>query len=403
MLLAAPAKSETVRTLADAYKLARQNLETVAISEQSLRQAEALYRRAIGFSLPEASLRSATDISDPREQALTDVFFRVGYSGFNGYREWAQIKQGKAGAAAAEAQLRRAEQLVLSDVAAAFFGILQSDEDVKATQELQVLAGKRLSELRERVRVGRTREADSLAQEVQSTALASQLEESARQSASRTDLLLYLTRAEAAQPATSDAQADLPPKPLESYLARIDNRPDVEASRRAVDAARASVHLARADRLPQVGYALDYFVSRPRVDRDSDWRASVTAAFPIFSFGARAANEAASKAASAAQELTLSQTRRNAELEVRDSWRNLSVAKRQLELSTKALKLAERDYSLQRRDESRGLVTALEVLESLNRLNQARLQHNQSLLGVRLASVNLELAAGAKPEEIDLR
>ena len=88
--------------------------------------------------------------------------------------------------------------------------------------------------------------------------------------------------------------------------------------------------------------------------------------------------------------------RRDPELVDRDY---LSATK-QVEFQTKALELARRDYEQQVRDDRQGLVTSLEVLESLNRLNTAELALNSANLSQRLAAVNREIAAGATPAEI---
>jgi outer membrane protein TolC len=396
-----------VRSLSDAYRLARANIESVAASEQTLRQAEALYRRALGLSLPELSARAQTDIRDPQNQAFTDVFLRIAQTGFGGYREFAAIKAGKADAARRAAELRRAEQLLLADVAAAFFGHLQAAQDEISTRELQDLAGKRLVEMRERVRIGRTREADAIAQEFQAAGLSAQLEETGRLAAARADVLKFLTKAPSVEPAPlGDSFAEA--KPLEEHLGRVERRPDVEAARHAADSALAGLRLTRADRLPSVNYGFNYFLSRPQgLSRNfrtsGDWEASLTAILPLWSWGGRDAASDAAKAGLTAQELALAQTRRVAELEVRNAWRDHDVARRQLGIRRKALELASRDYQLQRRDEGRGLVTSLEVLESLNRLNGARLEHNRALLNARLTAVALELSSGAVPTEIDLR
>ncbi|MEK7383753.1 MAG: hypothetical protein AAB262_10785, partial [Elusimicrobiota bacterium] len=55
-----------VRTLRDAYLAALENSDSVAISEQTLRQAEALYRSARGSSFPLISLRNDTSRQDRR-------------------------------------------------------------------------------------------------------------------------------------------------------------------------------------------------------------------------------------------------------------------------------------------------------------------------------------------------
>jgi hypothetical protein len=45
-------------------------------------------------------------------------------------------------------------------------------------------------------------------------------------------------------------------------------------------------------------------------------------------------------------------------------------------------------------------VTAIEVLQSLDRLNTANLELANALLQARVSSINLEIAAGAEPEAI---
>jgi outer membrane protein TolC len=86
---------------------------------------------------------------------------------------------------------------------------------------------------------------------------------------------------------------------------------------------------------------------------------------------------------------------------VRNAHRDHAYAERQLAIRRRAQELARRDYELQTRDERRGLVTSLEVLESLNRLNAAELDLQSAVLAARLASVGLEIAAGADPASLE--
>ena len=63
-LLLAAASAQAPATLKQAYELALRHSESIAASEQSIKEAEALYRRALGGAGPELSFRTAADWED---------------------------------------------------------------------------------------------------------------------------------------------------------------------------------------------------------------------------------------------------------------------------------------------------------------------------------------------------
>lgn len=413
-LLLSPARAADrteppVRTLREAYLAALANSDAVGVSEQNLREAEALYRAALGGSFPELTARHQSDVQDRRvggsqlggsQRLQNEGMLRLSKTGLTGYRELAAVRAGKSAVGARGHERRRAEQLLLLDVAAAYYGLIQAEENVETTAQLLDFADKRLAEIRERVRVGRAREADALAQEVQSQALHSQLEESRRQVRARGDLLSFLVRAPVAPVAPSTAAVTAPPPPLEGYLDRLERRPDVAAARDSVEAARSGVDLAVGGYFPEVGLQANYYGYRPPARANNKWDASATVSLPLFAFGANRAAAAAARAAHERESLNLRAARRAADLDARNAHRDFASALRQLEIQRKTGELARRDYRLQTADERRGLVTSLEVLQSLDRLNISALAFNDALVQARLAALALEIAAGAAPEEL---
>jgi outer membrane protein len=398
--LAAAQAEAPVRTLREAYAAALAASDSVAISEQTILLAEALYRGALGGSFPVLSVRDDTTWQDKRSPATqSDGMLRASWTGLTGYRELANVRAGKATVGQRQHERRRAEQLLLVDVAGAYYGLIQARENADTTEQLIEFADKRLSELKERVRVGRAREADALAQEVQSQALHSQLEESLRQVQARGDLLTFLVRAPVEPVALSSGTLALPP-PLPGYLERVETRPDVAAAIAAAKAAGLLVDTARAGYFPEFGAQADLYGYRPAFRSSSHWDAAASVSLPLFSFGTTRAAVAAGKAGYERQELVLRATRRSADLDVRNAHRDFSSAARQLEIQRRGGELARRDYRLQAADERRGLVTSIEVLQSLDRLNISNLAFNDALVRARLAAIALETAAGAAPEEI---
>ncbi|MDP3544084.1 MAG: TolC family protein [Elusimicrobiota bacterium] len=406
--LASAQAEAPVRNLREAYLAALENSDAVGISEASILQAEALYRAALGGSFPELTARHQSDLQDRRvggsqlggsKRLQNEGMLRLSRSGLTGYRELAAIRAGKTTVSQRGHERRRAEQLLLADVAAAYYGLIQSAENAATTAQLLEFADKRLAEIKDRVRVGRAREADALAQEVQSQALRSQLEESRRQVQARSDLLAFLVRAPVTPVSPSTGTLADPP-PLEGYLERIESRPDVAAARDAAKAAELGVDIARAAYFPEVGLQANYYGYRPPARASNRWDASATVSVPLFSFGANRAENASARAAFERESLALRAARRAAELDARNAHRDYASAARQLEIQRKSGDLARRDYRLQAADERRGLVTSIEVLQSLDRLNISGLAFNDVLVQARLAAIALETAAGAAPEEI---
>lgn len=388
------------QTLKEIFALALKNSESIAVSEQAVREAEAIYRQILGASLPELSFRNQMTWEDGSGGSNPEGALRLIKTNLTGYREMAALKAGKSAAQRRKHQRRRAEQLLLGDVAGAFFGLLQAKENVSASRRLIELAERRLGDLRERVRVGRTREADSIGQDFQVASLRSQLEESARQVDGRSNLLAFLIKEPVPEPKTADDPA-LAEHPLETYLARVEMRPDVQAAKEARDITESLLQVARAEYRPQLSLLANYYPYRP-AKASGDWDASLAVGVPLWSWGARRASLSAADAVLSQNELEYQLAGRRANLEIRNAYRDYQSAKKQLELLGQALDLARRDYALQGRDESRGLVTSLEVLESLNRLNGAELAFNRARLQARLAALNLEIAAGVKFEDMEL-
>ncbi|MBI5202874.1 MAG: TolC family protein [Elusimicrobia bacterium] len=406
-LLAASVSAQNApRTLREVFDASLKASETVLATEQSIIQAEALYRQAFAGSFPELSVRSDTTWDQKRSYqyrgANENAYLRLAQTGLTGIREAAAWKAGKALVGRREAELFRAEQQLLSAVAGAYFGFLQSRENGATFDRLISQADKRLTELRDRVRVGRSREADVTSQDLQSISLQSQREESRRLIEARGDLLGFLIKGQVGAE-LAEGPESLTDKPLTEYLSRLESRPDVRAAARQRELAEADRESARALHFPQFSMAADHYFGRsvPNVDHNR-WDASFNVALPLWSWGARSAAVNSASAGYAAAELALQGTRRAAELEVKNAWRDYASAKRQLALQRRAADTARKDYELNGKDERRGLVTALEALTSLDRLASAELNYTNARLATRLAAIALENASGTPFESMEM-
>lgn len=390
--------ASSAATLKDFFHQALKNSERIAISEAAVRQAEAFYRQTLGGALPEFLYRRQT-LWDDSSDSSRDGMFRITKTDLTGYRELAALSSGRSTVEQRKYERQRAEQLLLQDVASAFYSLLLAEENVSATKTLIELARERLAELEERVRVGRTREADTIGQEVLMASLESQLEESQRQVDARRDLLAFLAGVRDLEQPVAEGAVDMESLSLENYLARAGTRPDIQAARENVNSLKALRKVADADFFPSLNLSANSYTDRSQ-SHDADWDVSLSVDVPLWDWGARKGTVKAATAVLDQAEKNLQLNLRQADLDIRNAYRDYQSTQKQLAIRAKSVELARRDYQMQVRDDRQGLVTSLEVFESLDRLNTAELAFNNARLQERLAAVNLKIAAGAKPDEI---
>lgn len=400
--------SETpIRTLQAIYEAALKNIESVAISEESIRQAEALYNETIGTSLPNLSFQHSTLWQEPPPSG-GNVFLQTTQShggfqlqklGLTGYREWAAIKAGHKTVEEKQFEEERAEQLLLQNVASAYFNLQQANDNFNSTQKLIDLAKARLKEIEHRINLGRSREAESIEQDYQVATLQAQLEVTSRSIQANMDLLTYLAGVPIENPFVEDVAMPVTIEPLQSYLERRNSRPDVKAGEATVEVAKAAVKVDRADYLPQINMTADYYLYRPQLQTGIDWDAILGVGVPLFTWGATKNEVKAAQSVYNQQVLDLRSTKRQADLEIQNDFKDFISAQTQLGYLQKAVDLARHDYKIQLRDDKLGLVTSLDVIESLNRLNLAEVALTIAKVNLHLSYLNLKIASGETPEE----
>ena len=398
-------------TLKECYDLAVKQSETIAINDQFIAEAEALYGQARGSSLPEIYFgydstwqdRPSTTGSTPGSffispQTNTKIGIRKNL--FTGYKELAAIKSGSNFVGQRKDEKNRALQLLLADVSSAFYGTLQAEADVAVAKKNFQLLQDRLKETKQRVSVGRNRGAEVAALESQVSTLEAQSLEYERIAQTQRQLLSFL----AGKPITGELVPlevrTMEMKSLAEFVNKIDDRPDVLAQEKAIDVANANIRLARSDHFPNIDMGANYYLDRQGFRADVNWDAIIAIEIPIWSWGATQKSVNAAKAIMNQQKLLARETKRRAEMDIQNAYRNVMSAREQRNIYEKASTSAEKEHSLTVRDYRSGLVSTFDVLETMNRLYDTERGLNLATLQARLAEVNLKIAAGYTPEEI---
>lgn len=406
--LAFSADTPDALTLNDYFAAALQRSEVVATQAESIRQAEERYQQASAALYPTVEgLASYT-----RQESVTNVtvngttipsrqpLVRLSATQplFRGFREFAALRQSKALIGAEQFNYDAARLQLFKDVAQNFFNILSIEQElVNLDKEIEQNV-QREREIRARVRIGRSRASEILTVQSTISALWAEVEQLRGQSLVARETFAFLSGLGAQTP-LRDTEPVAQPDPLEAYLARIDQRPDVQADKQRLTAAQENIKIAKGARLPSVDLTGNYYLKRTGSLEDVDWDVSIALTVPLYTGGAIQSQVRSAASQRTQAELSLSQAQRLAEQEVRASYRSVEYDRLQIEALTAATELSRKNYEAQARDYRLGLVTNLEVLLALTAMQQNQRALDRARYASKLDYVRLEAAAARRPAQ----
>ncbi len=372
------AQKDSPLTLSDCYKLALKQSETIAIQQEKMVEAEVHFSRAFSGILPQASFSSTDKRQDGNGgsqftlRKVPDRKFVFSQPLFSGFKEFAAMAGTQAERRQRAYEKTRAEHLLLVDVADAFYLLQEKREDLATLEMIRAALAERVDELKERVRIGRSRTGEVISAEAQRLRVEADLESARTDETVVRQLLEFLTGRDRIE-AIQDPVPPLPPMESEAaYLPKAASRPDVRATEEAAVVAQKQISIAKAGYLPTVGLNGNYYVERAGVSKDISWDASLVVSVPIFTGGETkaAVKEAVSQARQA--ELLSQETRRRAVLDIRDAYEILKMDLSRSAALSKALDAADENYRLQVQDYRRSLVNNLDVLQALQSFQDSR-------------------------------
>ncbi|MBI3087902.1 MAG: TolC family protein [Candidatus Omnitrophica bacterium] len=379
-VLAAPlagAQEPAALTLHDCFQLALKRSEEIAIHQELIKETEGRFLQALSGALPRASFNS----SNKRQDAAGDSPFRLrdvperkftfSQPLFSGFKEFAAMAGSRAERRQRIQEKVRAEQLLFVDVSDAFYSLLEHREDGAALTTIREALVERLRELKGREELGRSRPSETASAEARLRRIEAEMEQVRSEELVTRQLLEFLTGLSPLRP-LAGAELRLPLEPEGYYLAKTADRADVRAAEEAWRVESKEVAVARAAVWPTVSADGNYYTKRVGVSEQVEWDATLTVDVPIFQGGQAvgAIEEASSEARQA--RLRFEQTSRQALLDIRDAYAQMQAALARRDALEQALAAADRNYLLQIEDYRLNLVSNLDVLQTLQDLQDAR-------------------------------
>jgi outer membrane protein len=404
-------------SLSDCYHLSLKHSDALRAKSEDIRAAEARYRQAIAAVFPnihfsaDQRLRndrnsgrsnfSGTDTGGPssNNSSSTHPFetaFTLSQPVFTGFREEILAKAVQADIDSLSYDRRRSRELLFLDVAENFHQIQLYEADLKLLARTQQVLNERVSELRHFISLGKSRESEILSANSDIADLrATQQQITGLQNASL-EMLAFLTGVPAAQLSIEKKIPAVEAKPLETYLVTALNRNDLLAQAKRRESLRLQKTAAEREGWPEVSLQGSvYPYDNPDDDRDYD--VVLRLDIPLYEGGAIEAKADELQANVLASSFTLSDLRRSVERDVRVAYQQFQSAVEEGRSLNALVSSTKKNYESQKKDYELGVVTNLDVLQSIRQVQDAERRLLEANVNQALNLSRLRAAAGDIP------
>lgn len=359
-------------SLEQVYKRALQHVYEVKIQEQqSLQSAEQL-KQAYGSVLPNVSLRARHIRTDPitgipgRDNKATTASLFFSQPLLQGLREYSALSIAREKVNQQEFSKGVVEREVLFQVARVYYSLLIDQKDLANTFRLLELTRERVRDLKERVRIGRSRTSELLLAESLLASVESRTKNLERALARWETEIERLTGLRPPYELSAPNTNEIELKELVYYLSQIQSLPEILTAQSEVAISEKQIQLQKRFHMPDLTVDGNYYLERTGVQQDSAWDISVNFTMPLYEgnkINSRVRQAAAQKNVATHQLMNL---KRSLEAEIKELHALIDLDKRRIEVTKRAFDLGQRNYREQQKEYNLGLVTNQEVLQALN-------------------------------------
>ena len=358
-------------SLDECFSSAMKQSETMADQGELVLQAEEQARQAWAGMMPAVTAygshfrqeqpSGASASSSEQNQARISGSLSL----FRGFRDFAAIRQAGASIQYRVEARRWAGLQLYADVAQAYFAVLSLRGDLVHLDKQMDVYSRRIEDLRIRVRVGRSRQAEVFTTQTALALLKVQRTQVIGQLQAGREVLAFLTGLDAAAEPVEPEEIPAEIGSLDTWIKRVDARPDLAAARSRLEAARNGTLAERAGHWPSVDISGNYYLERPGQTPWPRWDAQMALTLPIFAWFATASKVSTAESQVREAALDLSRLTRSAVREIRILRQNLDADISQLEELREAVDLSEKNYQEVQSDFNLNLVDNLDVLQAL--------------------------------------
>lgn len=391
-------------SLEQAYQSALKNMESIQRAQAAIVQAREQKNQLLGTLLPTvAAVGNYTKIEPPEAAGRNPFLLTQQYSAAIQLRQpvfrggsYAAYQLAKENVLLANFQKEATALNLYQLVINAYFNLSIAVSDVKNVEKLLQFSKERVKEIKERTLIGRSRKGELIEAEAQFHIAQSQYQQVMLNLKQAQENFEFLTSINSQDVLLPEAIPDLVGS-VGEYLVRLSKRPDILATAQQIQVANKQVDVAKGGHYPQVDLVSNYFLERTGILETSTWDVGASVVIPIYQGGTVQAEVKQAIEQKRIAELTRKETFRSAERDIRISYQNILQIKQQLDYLRTALKKAEQVYQLNKKDYKLGLVTNLDVLQSLNVFIETKRSLDNLIALGNMNYKNLQALTGVLP------
>ncbi len=390
--------------LRQCYQRALKQSEKIAAQQQLIQETEGRFLQALNGILPSASFfysdkrQNGNNSSGFSLRRVPEAKFVFSQPLFSGFKEFAALAGSQAEFRQRAQEKIRAEQLLFTDVSDAFYNLLSQQEQLAALETIRAALAERVDELKKREELGRSRPSEVANAQAKLSKLEADLEFVRGEEGVGRELLEFLI-GQNLEDIIDSEETSVVLAEEKSYTQKVAERPDVKAAEQIWIAARKQVVGARSGYWPTASLDGNYYTKRVGNSAGIDWDATFNVNAPIFDGALTQGKVKEAKARAEEARLSLSQTKRNALLEIQNSYTRMDASLKQQAALEKSLRAAEKNYDLQKEDYAHNLVNNLDVLQALEDLENARRDFIAAKYRLKQQYWKLQLSIGNIPRD----
>ncbi|MEI7750762.1 MAG: TolC family protein [Candidatus Omnitrophota bacterium] len=396
-------------SLEECYRLALIQSETVAIQKEAIARATAQIFNAASQGLgnvdfiidrtfqdnQQSNLNGGGGLVNLGDPNIQESKFKISQPLFQGFKAIGALTgAGSYKREQTEAWIR-AKELLYTDVSRAFYNVLRYGKEIEINQGIRELLGKRIQELEERERIGRSRMSEVLTAKTNLKILEADLASAQGALATVRYMLEFLTGTElGGRPLEEELVEEVSSQTLTEHLKMAAVRSDVKAAEQAVKTAWRGILVAQSGFWPTITLDHNQYTRREGALANLDFDTLFRFDVPLFSGGETIGQVKDSIGILKQKKLYFSLARRQAELDIKQSYQIWLSAKETNGLLKEALRDAEENYAVQSEEYTRSLVSNLDVLAALESLHNTRQRQNLTYYVMKLDEAAFRVAVG---------
>ncbi|MFH0985960.1 MAG: TolC family protein [Candidatus Omnitrophota bacterium] len=392
-------------SLEECYRLALIQSETVAIQKEAISRATAQVFNAASQGLGNVDFIVNRSLQDHQKSNLTgdslgdpnihESKFTVSQPLFQGFKAIGALTGAGSYRREQTEAWMRAKELLYTDVARAFYNVLRYEHEIEINQGIRELLGKRIKELEEREKIGRSRTSEVLTAKTNLKILEADLASAQGALVTVRYLLEFLTGTELGErKLEEETSEEVSSQTLAEHLKMAAGRSDVKAAEQAVKTAWRGILVAQSGFWPTITFDHNQYMRREGTLSNLDWDTLFKFDVPLFSGGETVGQVKDSVSVLKQKKLSFSLARRQAELDIKQSYQIWLSAKETNGLLKEAVQNAEKNYEIQSEEYTRSLVSNLDVLAALESLHNTRQRQNLTYYVMKQDEAAFRVATG---------